>query len=130
MKNPDLTSFSGYDNEKGLTSYDGALIKETAAEGLYILPAGEKSTSSINSSKLSALLDELKKDFDYIFIDTPGALKHADTADILYYTDKAIIVAEYDKTSAHKIEKVCELAGISDSMAAGIVINKARKTKV
>ncbi|WP_210669876.1 septum site-determining protein MinD, partial [Helicobacter fennelliae] len=69
-----------------------ALIQDKKTPTLYFLPASQsKDKNILDKNKVKALIEELKKDFDYILLDSPagieGGFEHA-----IFWADRALIV--------------------------------------
>ena len=53
-----------------------ALIKDKRFRELFLLPAAQtKDKNAINEEQMRNLIDELKKDFDYILVDCPAGIE-------------------------------------------------------
>jgi len=70
-----------------------ALIKDKRFNNLYILPASQtKNKDALTKEGVGKVIEELKKDFDYIVCDSPAGIEQgAEMA--MYFADKALVVA-------------------------------------
>ena len=89
-----------------------AVIKDKKVEGLHFIPASQtKDKTILDKEKVRKLLDDLKKEFDYILIDSPAGIEsgfeHA-----IFLADTAIIVITPDISSVRDADRV---VGIIDS---------------
>lgn len=72
-----------------------SLIQESACKGLYILPVGTippNPAELLYSPRLQQLLDKLRQEYDYIFLDCPPAEIVADTTIITPLADATVFV--------------------------------------
>ena len=89
-----------------------AVIKDKKVEGLHFIPASQtKDKTILDKEKVQKLLEDLKKEFDYILIDSPAGIEsgfeHA-----IFLADKAIIVTTPDISAVRDADRV---VGIIDS---------------
>ena len=89
-----------------------AIIKDKRTLNLHFLPASQtKDKTVLNKEKVEKLINDLKKDFDYIIIDSPAGIEsgfeHA-----IYLVDKALIVTTPEISSVRDADRVI---GIIDS---------------
>ena len=74
---------------EGRCNLSQALVADKRTKGLYFLPASQtKDKTVLNEEKVRTLLEGLKKDFDYIFIDSPAGIESGFEHSILL-ADKA-----------------------------------------
>ena len=103
---------------EGEATLTQALIPYKKSDNLYFLAASQtKDKSVLNKERVKKLIDELKKEFDYIIIDAPAGIEsgfeHA-----IYFADAVIVVVNP------------EVSSIRDSdRAIGIVDAKSEKAK-
>ena len=103
---------------EGDVKLNQALIPFKKSKNLYFLAASQtKDKSVLDKEKVGRLIEELKEEFDYIFIDAPAGIEsgfeHA-----VYYADAAIVVVNP------------EVSSIRDSdRAIGIVDAKSKKSQ-
>lgn len=105
LRKPKINRVFGVTNENGLTEYLSGKINleqsiQKADYGVDFIVAGEKTTAVINileSKKLAALIEELKKQYDYVILDTPPVLVAADASYISKLADGIIYVVAQGK---------------------------------
>lgn len=115
--NSEVVSFSEYglvDIIKDNVAAASVIKRTNIDENLYILPSGKSSNIAselLLNKKLSVLLDELKKSFDYIIFDSVRLLDYPDTVALFDISDCTIFVtrANYsDKQTLGYIETLIE----------------------
>lgn len=70
-------------------------VRKTSQKNYYILPFGQplqEPLALIGSSRMEGLLDVLKTDFDYIFLDAPPILASAETEMIVPWVEATVLV--------------------------------------
>ncbi|MDF2096388.1 septum site-determining protein MinD [Aquibaculum arenosum] len=83
-----------------------ALIRDKRMENLSILAASQtKDKEALELDAVGKLLDELRKDFDYIVCDSPAGIEKGALA-ALYYADEAIIVTNPEVSSVRDSDRI------------------------
>jgi polysaccharide biosynthesis transport protein len=93
---------------------------------LSLLPAGPHPPNPaelLGSRRFTELLAELKRNFDYIFIDSPPILLVTDAQLISPLTDGYVLVVRAKKTSKRLLQRCMSLMRASKTPALGIVLN-------
>jgi septum site-determining protein MinD len=95
-----------------------ALIKDKRVEGLAILPASQtRDKQALTKEGVEKVIDDLKKDFDYVVCDSPAGIEHGAQM-ALYFADEAIVVTNPEVSSVRD----------SDRML-GIISSKSRRAE-
>ena len=83
-----------------------AMIKDKRLENLFILPASQtRDKDALEKEAVGEILDEVKKEFDYIICDSPAGIeKGAFMA--MYYADSAIIVTNPEVSSVRDSDRI------------------------
>ncbi|MBI1924888.1 polysaccharide biosynthesis tyrosine autokinase [Candidatus Poribacteria bacterium] len=108
------------------------LIRETHIPNLHLLPCGQIPPNPIallGSDKMLALLEEWKKEYDLILIDTPPLLSVADAAIVARNVDTTLLIVEAGKTNrqiASQAKAVLDQVGVPIS---GVVLNNVDFSK-
>jgi septum site-determining protein MinD len=86
-----------------------ALIKDKRFNNLYILPASQtKNKDAVSKEGVGKVIEELKKDFDYIVCDSPAGIEQgAEMA--MYFADKALVVANPETSSIRDSDRIIGL---------------------
>lgn len=103
------------------------VVCQTNVHNLYMVFAGvsvPNSSELLGSARFPAMLNGLKKVFDYIIIDCPPLGMVIDAAVIAQYADGAIMVIENNKVSYKVAQKVKAQLSKSGCKILGAVLNK------
>jgi septum site-determining protein MinD len=97
---------------RGEANIKQALIKDKRLENLYILPASQtRDKDALTKEGVEKILEELKKDFDYILCDSPAGIERGATL-AMYFADTAIVVSNPEISSVRDSDR---MLGILDS---------------
>ncbi|WP_022758315.1 CpsD/CapB family tyrosine-protein kinase [Butyrivibrio fibrisolvens] len=111
------------------------IIYHNTVEGidnLYIVPTGPATkapTELLSTDKLSKFLDDLRKDYDMVIIDTPPVGAVIDAAIIAPHTDGAVFIIESGKVNFKSAQKAIEKFKASGCKVLGVALNKVDKSK-
>ncbi|MCB0378624.1 MAG: polysaccharide biosynthesis tyrosine autokinase [Bdellovibrionales bacterium] len=134
LRRPSQVAYFGLSAQAGLVdllnmkkSLDEVLICDKDVN-LDILPAGfcgMDSTELISSQKFRLLLEHLRKEYDYVVVDTPPTFAVVDAAIVSSFSDLPILVSSFRSTrKADLYEAYNDLLQVSYKKVFG-VINKA-----
>ncbi len=110
---------------EGNCNLSQALINHKKTKDLYFLPASQsKDKNILDKEKVRKLLEELKKDFDYIFIDSPAGIEsgfeHA-----AFLADRALIVTTPEVSAVRDADRVIGIIDAkSEKAKAGLQVRK------
>lgn len=118
LRRPNLNRLIGQDRSPGIAElfYDKATkkeaIRETAAPGVDILTSGEKipnPSAVMQSKKMVHFIQELKKEYDHIIIDSPPYGIITDAAPLIQNAaDGIILVAQFGETQVNELNHTVE----------------------
>ena len=132
LRKPKLHESFNVDNKTGLSTYlighntSEEIIFSTHINNLFLIPSGPippNPAELLESEKMKNLLIELKKQFDYIIIDTPPIAHVTDTMLIANYSDVNIFVIRQGYSSKNVINVINEVAEKGSLNNVGILIN-------
>ncbi len=143
LRRPQQHVFFGQDREPGFADYFvslalpqpqsmNGLIRETNISNLYLLPCGSippNPVGLLSSDKMLALLEEWKKEYDIILIDTPPVLSVADAAIIAKNVDTTLLVVEAGKTKRQLALQARALLERVGASIFGVVLNNVDFSK-
>ncbi len=90
----------------GEASLKQALIRDKNEKKLYILPASQtRDKEALTQEGVGKILDELKKDFDYIICDSPAGIERGAVM-ALYFADEAIVVTNPEVSSVRDSDRI------------------------
>lgn len=76
------------------------------------------------SNRMSALLEELEQEYDYVILDLPSIYAAVDTNILVSKADAVILVAAQQSTTSTQIEEAKSIVEGIDGTLLGIVLNK------
>src|SRR5690606_29098386 len=87
-----------------------ALIRDKRVENLHLLPAAQtREKDAISPEQMVQLVETLKKDFDYVLIDSPAGIEHG-FRNAIAGADSAIIVATPEVSAVRHADRRIVLA--------------------
>jgi len=102
----------------GEAKLNQALIKDKRVDNLYILPTSQtRDKDALTKEGVEKILDELKKDFDYILCDSPAGIEKGALM-ALYFADHAIIVTNPEVSSVRDSDRIL-----------GVLASKSRRAE-
>jgi len=131
LRRPQLHRVLDLSNRVGLTSVlqSQANLNEVLLPGpterLMVLPAGPTSTDAreMIAGRISALVEELKAQFDMVVIDTPPILGFADGLNIATAADTSLLVVRAGTTPREYVQLLIDQLHQVRAGLAGIVLN-------
>ena len=132
------TAFFGMGENVGLVDLLSLPMKPVDAihlderSGIHVLPAGAKTLNPpalIASTRMHAVLEELRGNFDTVIIDAPPVGPAADASILERYVDKVVFVVKWRETSREAVfEGIRHLGG--RSRIAGIALTMVDEPKL
>ncbi|CBG40381.1 septum site-determining protein MinD [Helicobacter mustelae] len=91
---------------EGKCNLQQALINDKKTKTLYFLPASQsKDKNILDKDKVKKLIEDLKRDFDYILLDSPAGIEsgfeHA-----IFWADRALVVVTPEVSSVRDSDRV------------------------
>ena len=133
MRRPKGHLFFGCLNDAGLStclatglSYSAALKTHPGMGSLALLPAGPRPPNPaelLGSKQFTDLLSDLKKRFDYVFIDSPPVLLVTDAQLISPFVDGCVLILRSNKTSKRYFTRTLSQLRNAKSATLGAVMN-------
>lgn len=136
LRRPRIYKKLGILNGEGLTSIlageseKNECIRALDLPNFYIITSGPippYPAEILGSSRMKNLLEELKKDFDIILIDTPPVLAVTDAQVLSALCDGVLLVACCGETDRNDFIRAKELIDKVGARVLGAVLNKATK---
>lgn len=138
MRRHRLAQSFDLDNQDGLSSFLAGtadlekILKKTSVPNLSLIPAGPvppNPAELLTSTKLTWLLDELKKRFDRIIIDSPPVLTVADTSILAHIVDGAIQVIRAGFVNLEVVLRAKQRLTEAKARILGVILNNAEIKK-
>ncbi|MBX4270570.1 CpsD/CapB family tyrosine-protein kinase [Clostridium estertheticum] len=138
QRKPQVHKVFGFSNEKGLSNMlvsdedDGEVnknvgIHETVQPNLHVLTSGTRPPNPaelLGSAKMKNFIEELKKTYDYIILDTPPIILVTDAQILAQYTDGCLLVVSSGEAERDAAIKAKGLLEKVSAKILGIVLNK------
>ncbi len=115
----------------GDATFDEAKVA-TAQVNLDLLPTGPHTGNVIEllaSPLFAQILDELRNQYDHIFIDTPPALGLSESCELIPYVDGVLLVVWSGYTPRHQVEAAKALLSANGAKFLGFVLNRVDLSK-
>jgi exopolysaccharide transport family protein len=123
----------GLGRKKGLTDYLGGkaqlpdVIHHNEALDLFVVPCGsvaKSPTDLLSIDKMREMVARLRRDFDYVVLDTPPILPVVDASILARYVDRVLFVIQWEKTPRRcAIEAMKGLLGDAQNITSLILNN-------
>lgn len=133
LRNLDL--FLGLENQiiynlvdviHGKCKLKDALLSCKDLSQLQLLPAAQtKDPSSVSPEQMKALIDELKDNYDYLFLDCPSGIEQG-FQNAIAGADKALLVATLDPASIRDADRMLRLLETNGIRQRQLLINRFR----
>lgn len=107
-------------------------IKNKKSLGFDVITSGSKTNAVINlleSKKIRDLIQELKKKYDYILIDSPPVINVSDALYISKFSDALVFVVAQEQVKRGVIKEAVNLLKQNKVNILGLVLNKIEMKK-
>ncbi len=107
-----------------------ALIRDKRAPELYLLPTAQtRDKTAISPQQMVQLCDELRKEFDFIIIDSPAGIEQGFHT-CLAPANRVLIVTNPEVSSVRDSDRVIGLVESQEKGPAHLIINRLVKSRV
>jgi septum site-determining protein MinD len=107
-----------------------ALIKDKRFEGLYLLPAAQtKDKTAVSPHQMKNMVNELRKEFDFILVDCPAGIEQG-FKNAIAGADKAVVVATPEVSSVRDADRIIGLLEAAGLTQTKLIINRIRSKMV
>ena len=103
-----------------------ALLRPTAAANLFVLTAGPlppNPPALLARKSLADLLDELKRDFDWVLVDSPPLASVTDALLLARHADHAVLVVQHNKVDKKLVKRSVAALRKATPNLLGAVLN-------
>ena len=138
LRHPSVAGYLGLSVARGLSSYlvDAVMtvddvVQRPASIAFSVLPAGTASSMPyelLKSPRLAALMDELRRRYDYVLVDTPSALPFPDVGILRDLVDGFIVVVRANRTPREQLQDTMAVLGRQRTL--GLIFNDDDRTGV
>ena len=113
---------------KGRATLRQALVQDKYAPTLYLLPAWMRiNVLDINENYMSAIINNLQNEFDFIIIDSPAGIEKG-FFNAIRNAKEALVVLTLDKISLRDADKVVGILKNNDINDIKLIVNKVNKS--
>ena len=132
LRKPRIGKFFKIKGVKGLSNYLSGqatideIIHETDYKNLSCIVAGvlpPNPAELLGTNEMSLLSDEVKEQFDYVFIDTPPIETVADALVLAPKYDAVVLVAKHNVSTHPALQKTIKKLEFADIKIAGMILN-------
>jgi septum site-determining protein MinD len=107
-----------------------ALVKDKRFPALYMLPAAQtRNKDDITSDQVKAVCEELKPDFDFIFIDCPAGIEQGFRNSIAA-ADRAIVVTNPEVSAVRDADRIIGMLESASFDNIKLLVNRIRPEMV
>ncbi|MQG73218.1 MAG: septum site-determining protein MinD [SAR202 cluster bacterium] len=111
---------------EGTCEAQQAMIRDRIAKNLYLIPAAQtRDKESVTGDQLKELCESLRKDFEYILIDSPAGIEHGFQTAIAP-ADRAIVITTPEVSAVRDADRVIGLIESSGLPTPDLVLNRVR----
>jgi septum site-determining protein MinD len=109
---------------EGTCTLNDALIQDKDFSNLVFLPASQiHDKSSLKSKGFTRIIDALKPEYNYIFLDVPAGIGQG-LKNIIPVTESAIIVVTPDKASVLGADRITGILETNNIVVSDMIVNK------
>lgn len=132
LRRPRIHTFFDINNTVGLTNYLTTdlqledVVLQTPVENLYFMPSGilpADAAGILNSRRMSEAVQEVKKRFDLVLIDSPPILGVSDASVLASEVDLTMIVVQHRKLPRNMLVRVKQAIENVGGTVLGVVLN-------
>lgn len=101
-------------------------IQSTFIEGLSVLPAGRRPSNPselLSSRPFKDLLQQVRRDYDLVVIDTPNLLSCSDALAVAGLADGVLMTIRLQRQTKPTLDRACQLLDSIHANTLGIVVN-------
>jgi len=107
-----------------------ALIKDKRLPDLYLLPAAQtRDKNAVNSVQMEQLCQQLRKELDFVLIDSPAGIEQG-FRNAIVGADEIIIVANPEMASVRDADRIIGLVEAADKPEPRLILNRLRADMV
>lgn len=107
-----------------------ALIKDKRLPDLCLLPAAQtRDKTAVKEAQMLKLAEDLKKDFDFILVDSPAGIE-AGFKNAIAPADEVLIVTTPEVSAVRDADRIIGLVEAAEKPAPRLIINRLRPAMV
>lgn len=122
--------FDLVDVADGQCRLNQALIRDKRFDHMYLLPAAQtKDKDAVSAERMKEIIDELKKEFQYVIIDCPAGIEQG-FKNAVAGADQAIVVTTPELAAVRDADRIIGLLESSHIRQPKLVINRIRPNMI
>ncbi|MDL2297950.1 septum site-determining protein MinD [Synergistaceae bacterium OttesenSCG-928-D05] len=107
-----------------------AMIKDKRNENLFMIPTAQSRTKdAVTSEQMTALCNELRKEFDYVLVDSPAGIE-AGFRNSAAGADEALVVVTPEVSAVRDADRIIGLLESMEKAPIRLIINRIRPDMV
>ncbi|MGI5920780.1 MAG: septum site-determining protein MinD [Syntrophomonadaceae bacterium] len=107
-----------------------ALVKDKRFNALYMLPAAQtRNKDEITADQVKSVCDQLRKEFDFIFLDCPAGIEQG-FRNAIAAADKAIVVTNPEISAVRDADRIIGMLESNQFKDIKLVVNRIRAEMV
>ena len=107
-----------------------AMIKDKRMPELYLIPAAQtRDKSAVNPDQMRALCDDLKKEHDFVLIDSPAGIEQG-FRNAIAGADEVIIVTTPEVSAVRDADRIIGLVEAEEKGPARLILNRLNPAMV
>jgi succinoglycan biosynthesis transport protein ExoP len=131
LRKPALHKLLGIDNQRGLADYLAGgtmlemVIQRSRLSNLWAMPSGRvppNPTELLGGKRMDDVLARLRRDYDYVVIDTPPVVSTGDAAAVAPRADATLLVVRMERTPREAARHAIELLKKARVTVAGTIL--------
>jgi tyrosine-protein kinase Etk/Wzc len=138
LRKPRLMKALGLNNLMGITDYlisnelsaESLIVPLKGVEDLYLIGAGTlppNPAELMMSTRVKQLMDELRRQFDYIILDSPPVGRVADVFSLVPYIDSTLYIIRYNYTTKTQLAILKDLHQNKKLKHLNLILNDAKQ---
>ncbi|MCR5023974.1 MAG: septum site-determining protein MinD [Lachnospiraceae bacterium] len=101
-----------------------ALIKDKKVDGLYLLPAAQtRDKDAVTPDQMRTLVEDLRKDFDYIILDCPAGIEQG-FKNAIAAADRALVVTTPEVSAVRDADRIIGLLEANEIKNIRLIVNR------
>ncbi|MBO6147778.1 MAG: septum site-determining protein MinD [Lachnospiraceae bacterium] len=101
-----------------------AMIKDKKCDGLFLMPAAQtRDKDAVTPEQMKELVDELRKDFDYVILDCPAGIEQG-FKNAVAAADRALIVTTPEVSAVRDADRIIGLLEANEIKNVRLIVNR------
>jgi septum site-determining protein MinD len=107
-----------------------AMIRDKRLDGLYLLPAAQtRDKTAVSPSDMVLICDELRRDYDYVLIDSPAGIERG-FRNAIAPADQVLIITNPEVSSVRDSDRIIGLLEADGKGTPSLIVNRIKPEMV